>query len=219
MRITQLTILKTALLAAVSVEDARANGNQLPPACATGANASSYRAGVTTGTTLVRSAWRNVNNCDRIDYFQEVVANNIGRLTLAPGASTALACRHAGIYDGAFRQLEAQYGTCVDQCFLDGELFGRMTGEIYCELSIALGGLVEVGDFIRGPVQICGLGFEIGCDSSFIDFTINYRNPDGVCEPYTEGEYSGVWDETRNNQCAYDPIEPDPAPLRSEAKE
>jgi hypothetical protein len=217
MKITELSILSTALLAAVAAQDVRADANSdVPVSCrATAGTISSYRTGLRLGKNLVKSAWGNVRNCDRIDYFHEVLSDNVSRLTLPENPSASTVCRYTGTVDGVYRELEDQYGTCADECFLDGELAGQLSGEVYCELSIALGGLVEADDFLRGPVEVCGLSFEIGCDSAFIGTTVDYVNEYGACEPFTEDDFFGVWDQARNNQCAYDPIEPDPMPISS----
>jgi hypothetical protein len=221
MRITELSILSTALLMTVAAADAHAEANSdVPVSCrATAGTVSAYRTGLRTGKTIVSSAWNRVRDCDRVDYFLEVVEGNVSRLTLPANPSTSTVCRYTGTADGVYSELENLYGTCADQCFLDGEMAGALSGEIYCELSIALGGLVAADDFLRGPVQVCGLSFEIGCDSAFIDTTVDYSNEDGVCRPYTEEEFFAVWDQARNNQCAYEPIEPDPMPVRSERSE
>jgi hypothetical protein len=182
----------------------------VPPGCADDRDARSYALGVMLGERIVSSAWARIADCDRVDYFSDVVAANLERLSLRPGASNYLICRYTGTYDGVFNALESMIGTCADQCFLDGELAGELSAEIYCELSIMLGGLALADDFLRGPVEICGLNFEIGCDSAFMSTTWTYANAFGVCEPYTTGEFFAVWDQARNNQCLYSPDPDDP---------
>jgi hypothetical protein len=180
-----------------------------PPSCAvTAQTASAYRTGAKLGEKLVQQAWARVHDCDRIDQFLDIVQGNVSRLTLIPHASPATVCRYTGTADGVYNALDTLYGTCSDQCFLDGTFAGQLSGEVYCELSIALGGLAEADDFLRGPVQVCGLNFEVGCDSQFIDTTTSFVNTDGVCLQYTEGTFADVWDQARNNQCAYEPLPP-----------
>jgi len=176
----------------------------------------SYGTGVKLGEKLVQAAWAKINDCDQIEQFLTIVEDNVGRLTLPPNASAGVACRYAGTTDGVFNILDALYGTCSDQCFLDGEFAGKLAAEVYCELSIALGGLGPDDEFLRGPVQVCGLNFEIACDTTFISESMSYAQPGPpgqpplMCEPYTQGEYSPIWDLARNNQCAYSP---EPAPV------
>jgi hypothetical protein len=201
---TRLMIIPGLALIAAAAGDASAQTTpQVPPACATAASA--YRTGLTLGSRIVTSSWNRVNDCDRIDYFLQIVEDNISRLTLPPNPSTSTICRYTGTADGVYQALDGLYGACFDECFIDGEFAGQMSGEIYCELSIALDGLEEADDFIRGPVEVCGLSFETGCDVAFIDVTTSYVNPDGVCSIYTEGDYFEVWDQARNNQCMYEP--------------
>jgi hypothetical protein len=182
-----------------------------PDNCDSGRELSSYKTGLRLGQNIVKSAWNNVDDCDRIDYFLQVVEDSVSRLTLAVNASDSTVCRYTGTVDGVYDGLDTLYGTCSDQCFLDGQFAGQLSAEVYCELSIALGGLAEADDFMRGPVEVCGLNFEIGCDTEFIGVSVAYENDDGVCLEYTEGEYLTVWDQARNNQCAY--VIPEPAPL------
>ena len=207
--------LTASFVALVAVVATAGQAQAAPPAnCATGLAASSYKTGQKLGKTMVKSAWHNVDDCDRIDQFLEILEGNVSRLTLKAGASNSTVCRYTGTVDGVYEELDTLYGTCADQCFLDGEFAGQLSAEVYCELSIALGGLAEADDFLRGPVAICGLNFEIGCDSAFIGVSLEYSNPDGVCATYTEGDYETVWDQARNNQCAY--VIEEPNPLTSE---
>lgn len=207
MRASQLTIVTGLALAFAAAPDAHAQvSTPVPATCsATPQATSAYRTGLRLGERIVTTSWSRVNDCDRVEYFLSIVEDNVSRLTLPPNASNSTICRYTGTVDGVYNMLDQLYGTCADQCFLDGEFAGEISGEVYCELSIALGGLAAADDFLRGPVQVCGLNFEIGCDSAFIGTTVSYANSEGVCEPFTEGEFFDVWDQARNNQCAYEP--------------
>jgi len=209
MRTSHLAIVSTVL--ALMAAEASASPPPIPATCnATTQGQNAYKTGLRLGERIVQTAWNRVNDCDRLEYFLMIVEDNVGRLTLPPNPSTSTVCRYTGTVDGVYNMLDSLYGTCADECFLDGEFAGGLSGEVYCELSIALGGLEEADNFLRGPVQVCGFNFEVGCDSAFIATTISYGNSDGVCEPFTLGEFFAVWDQARNNQCAYEP-EPDPA--------
>jgi hypothetical protein len=180
--------------------------SKVPPGCE-GRNARAYQAGLRGGAYTVRSAWNGVRrDCDRIELFQDIVSNNVSRLTLRRRASEYVICRFTGTVDGVYDELDALWGECDEQCFAEGEFIGEMAAQVYCELSLALGGLETADRFIRGPVQTCGMNFEMGCDFAFIDTTYNYSNMLGECSPYTEGDFEEVWDETRNNQCTYMPV-------------
>ena len=226
MKTRQLCIAMTAILFGVlAAGEAKAAPPtvEVPDACKVTPQAkSSYTAGFAQGEKITQMAWNNVKDCDKIDYFLGVLYDNVSRfapqfpdLPTDPAQAeiekkkrVPLLCRYAGTTDGVYAKLDALYGTCSDECFADGEFIGTMAGQVYCELSIALGGLVEADSFIRGQVAVCGLNFEFGCDSAFISTTVSYEVDQ--CVEYTEGQYFNVWDQARNNQCAYEP-EPEPA--------
>jgi hypothetical protein len=218
MRASPLTIASTlALLIVSAAHDGHAQTpTPIPATCAaTTAASNAYKTGLKLGERIVQTSWNRINDCDRVEYFLSIVEDNVSRLTLPPRSSNSTICRYTGTVDGVYGALDTLYGTCADQCFLDGEFAGELSGEVYCELSIALGGLAAADDFLRGPVQVCGFNFEIGCDSAFIDTTTSYTNTDGVCGPFTEGSFFTVWDQARNNQCAYQPIPEPPKPANA----
>lgn len=189
-------------LGAATVAQAQSD---IPEGC-TGRNARSYTRGLQQGANTVRMAWNAVRrDCDRIEYFQDIVSDNVSRLSLPRRARDYVICRYTGTVDGVYDELDALWGQCDDQCFAEGGIVGEMAGQVYCQLSLALGGLVTADRFIRGPVQVCGFNFEMGCDSAFIDTTYNFSNGLGECAEYTDGDFWDVWDETRNNQCMYTP--------------
>jgi len=213
MKVPQLVIAISAVVLVTLAAGTAHATTPIPASCDINAQTrGAYKQGNLLGERLVTQAWNTIHNdCDRIDYFLQVVQDNVSRLTLLPNASVNTICRYTGTADGVYNKLDALYGTCADDCFIDGTFAGQLSGEIYCELSIALGGLVEADDFLRGPVAVCGFSFEIGCDSQFISTTTEFVTPapsPQACEQYTEGEFAEVWDQARNNQCAYEPIPP-----------
>lgn len=191
-----------------------AEASDLPPACedaaveagATGtrSTARSYRTGASIGATLVASSWARSPQCSRVEEFEMLVEDVLDRFTPAPGASERMVCRYTGVFDGILSTLDALVAQCSAQCEEGGSLVGRFAARVYCDLSIALNGLRSNRRFIRPDVRICGLSFEVGCDSTFVDVTRSYVNDSGVeCLQYTEGDYQEVWSETRNNQCVF----------------
>jgi hypothetical protein len=220
MRAPQRHTLATAALLTIAAAGAgsahAADPIDYPPNCNTSTmTRNAYKAGLKVGEKVVQVAWQSINDCDQVEHFLDVVGEDVDHLTLPVHPSAATVCRYTGTVDGVYNKLDALYGTCADQCFLDGQFAGELSGEVYCELSIALGGLAAADDFLRGPVAVCGFNFEVGCDSSFISVTETYANTDGLCEPFTVGEFSEVWEQARNNQCAYEP-DPDPNNFVSE---
>ncbi len=180
---------------------------EIPPKCDTRYTSTSYNRGITSGEILAQQAWSTVNDvpgggCDELEYFTDLVVDNVTRLTLRPGASDYVICRYTGTVDGIYNELDEIWSYCETSCMEEGAQVGEFSAKIYCDLSIALDGLAEADQYIRGPVHICGLEFETACDSNYIATSFNYLA--GQCVPYTEGEYFGVWDQTRNNQCMYE---------------
>lgn len=186
----------------------------LPPGCANAASQEgatgnrstdrSYRTGVAIGTSLVASSWARSGQCTEVEEFEALVEGVLERFTPAPGASERMVCRYTGVFDGILTTLDALVAQCSARCEEGGSIVGRFAARVYCDLSIALDGLRSSTRFIRPDVRICGLSFEVGCDSTFVRVTRGYVNRNGVsCLSYTEGEHFDVWSQTLNNQCIF----------------
>ena len=186
--------------------------DEMPASCTGGYEEIAYNAGWTSGSNLVAMAWAMVNDCSRIEYFEYVIKSNIDRLTVPPWASPDVACRYAGYVNGTMHAIYDIYQECEIRCYNDGTIIGEFSAKMYCDLSLAFNGLSLDDDFIRAPVQLCGYNFEFACDFTFMYVTFTYSNALGFCEPYTRDPYFEVWDQARNNQCAYDIIYPPPPP-------
>jgi hypothetical protein len=180
---------------------------EIPTTCASPYNSRGYVKGIASGESLAEQAWSTVNDvpgggCDQLEYFIDIIVDDITRLTLRPTSSDYVICRYTGMVDGVYNKLDEIWSYCEINCADEGVQVGEFAAEIYCDLSIALGGLDEADQYIRGPVQICGLEFETACDFQYIETSGEYL--DGQCVPYTEGDYFEVWDQTRINQCRYE---------------
>lgn len=174
----------------------------IPPAtCDTPRERRAFDAGVRSGTSLVQQAWNAVNDCDSTEQFATVVMNNLDNLQIPAESSEYVVCRVAGVVQGAEEEVDRVWDRCDWECRKEGELMARIGGKFYCDLSIRLGGLALASNIIRLPVQTCGANFQIACDSEFMGYT--QRNP--LCLPYTQGGFTPVWNQSRNNQCAYNP--------------
>jgi hypothetical protein len=185
---------------------------QLPPAgCATDAK-SPYHAGYVASQSLINTAWKRVNQCSDtvLDDFAKNKVGVVLKLYLPkPGYDDLIRCRFAGSYAGIQDAMQNILAGCADQCNFDGQIAGDIAAQAYCLLSIALGGLADADQFLRGPVQVCGLSFEFGCDSQFLTTAAAFSG----CAPYTQAAFRAVFEQTQFNQCAYDPIDPnDPNP-------
>jgi hypothetical protein len=222
MRIGSLCASVSALLFTSFTAAAAAPMSTVPPGCRDGTvtnpgrAARAYVAGMDSGKKLVTRAWSQVNDCDALEDFADIVVENIQSYSVSSRTAYVI-CRYTGLVDGAFEQLDRVWTTCDDQCCLEGEVIGQLSAELYCELSIILGGLLDPDDFVRGPVTTCGLEFQTCCDSTFIGTSRNYVGYDlsgraTACLQYTQGSYQSVWTETRNLECAYEPPPPPPPP-------
>jgi hypothetical protein len=186
-----------------------AKAQDVPVACNTKTfNRNAYLAGFHSGQLLVSQAWDRINDCDKIETFDNIVISSVDSLTLPLNPSLYVTCRYTGIIDGVLQQLADMDGSCTNQCFADGTVIGQISAQAYCDLSIALGGLGDLFAFMRAPVQVCGFSFQLGCDSTFIGFAATYLNMGQACSIYTVSPFDIVFDNTRNFQCAYVPPVP-----------
>jgi hypothetical protein len=203
-----LVVPSTLALGLVAPIDSHA-GSTAPDACSTGLQARAHAMGVELGEELVLRAWELVpDGCDSMELVESVIFDELQALSLPPDPSPVTTCRYIGTFDGVFAALGDQFSECIQQCFLDGSFWGELSGLIYCELAIALGGLGSVDLLARAPVEgLCGLSFEIGCELTYVATAEQYENQSGACLPYTQGDYFEVWDDSRANMCSYEFIE------------
>jgi hypothetical protein len=167
---------------------------------------SQYRTGEKFGKLVVDQAWKTINqDCGQLENFTSILENTFNSLILPPNASLAVQCRHAGIVNGGIAALDDLWPVCTDLCTNDGFDIGKLVGKLYCDLSIALGGLAPADDFVRGPVMWCQFLGQTFCDVSYMSFTPTYESPVGACRPYTVEPYYDTWDQFRNNGCAENP--------------
>lgn len=188
---------------------AQAFAQDVPPACAASRDTLAFNAGYTAGKSLVRQAWARLNSCDKIDQLEAAVKTAIQRSVPTTSPTQYLQCRFSGMVSGMEAQVNGLFGTCADACFLEGQFVGEIAAIAYCELSILLGGLGLDELLIRGPVETCGLTFEVGCDANFETTALNYSNPFGQCLPFVRAPFEEVFFQAQNNQCAYDPLPPE----------
>ncbi len=135
-----------------------------------------------------------------------MVTTAIQRSVPTTAPTPYLQCRFAGMVAGMESQVGGLFNSCADACFLEGQFVGEIAAIAYCELSILLRGLGLDELLIRGPVATCGFTFEVGCDANLETTALNYSNPFGRCLPYVRAPFAQVFDQARNNQCAYDPL-------------
>jgi hypothetical protein len=167
-----------------------------------------YRKGWQKGFEAVSKAWdRRHGNCDRTEAFVDRISAGLeDALAAQDSEATQKAhrrCRKAGAVDGAFAALDVIQSFCDQTCFLDGDFTGKLAAESYCEMAIGADGPLDVVDWLRGPLNMCGLNYEIACDSSFVGTSVDYSSSSGSCAPLTEGAYEAAWDASRLVSCDY----------------
>ncbi len=126
-------------------------------------------------------------------------------------------CRAQGYVDGYFYRLNKLFGQCV----LDGADWGQFAANLYCALSIDLGGLAETALFVRAPIGLCGNLFEATCEDLFryVGLEGNYSiqpivasylevsgftpEPFAGCAEYTDNAFLNVFQQSLHNDCTY----------------
>jgi hypothetical protein len=174
--------------------------------CTSGSALAAYRDGWQAGRRRIQRAWRKTDDCDALDGFLDRASARLEALLVQRDStelSTDRRCRVSGKFDGGLAALEDLQVRCDDACVMGGALVGEAAAVAYCELAIETGGVVEVDEWLRGPVNLCGLGHEVTCDGVFIGETTAYRSASGVCAPYTDGVYEEMWDRSRERSCDY----------------
>lgn len=178
----------------------------VPPGCQGQRERGRFESGRAPGRSAVREAASEAR-CEHMDEVAERVLRRARRLR-APrgaGADRGALCQHAGNIAGTLEELHGIWAACGAQCCEEGELIAEITGQLYCDLSIALGGVGATDYLPRAPQASCGEAFQACCDARFQAFTQGYIDPEGAsCRGYTEGAFSSAWDQARSNQCSYD---------------
>lgn len=185
----------------------------IPPGCSKNPyNTKAYQTGIYQGKCLVQRAWRATSSCDNLEAFSDIVTKNV-KSSAPTGATEYSVCRYTGLYDGVLQELDSVWTGCEGQCCQEGSVIGELAADMYCQLSILLGGLADPNDFVRRPVFFCGFAFQVCCDATFLSSSLIYQGPDSTgqmtqCTPYTEPPFIEIWNNTRELQCAYEPPPP-----------
>ncbi|MEY4575850.1 MAG: hypothetical protein RL701_553 [Pseudomonadota bacterium] len=126
-------------------------------------------------------------------------------------------CRVQGVVDGYLYRITQLLG----QCILDGGQWGQFAANLYCDLSVELGGFGENEPFMRPPVGLCGTLFEAVCDGVYAHVATegstplspavqSYLSQRGLsvttypgCKPYTEGTFQSLYLNAIQIDCSY----------------
>jgi len=181
-----------------------------------------YRAGYQFGGLAVDQAWNTINqDCNQVGQFIEDVGRIFRNLSLPSNPSIDFTCRHAGLFNGGINQLEGLWPLCEELCMTDGQQVGALVGQLYCDLSIALGGLdLAATTYCRPPTSWCSEVAQSACEQEYTSFTPAYTNVLGdACKLFTEGMFTqpppefppsspligGVWGQFGFNGCTETP--------------
>jgi hypothetical protein len=164
-----------------------------------------YRQGVKKGQNVVDKLWKKMNSCAEVEDLADQVSASLAEIELLNDSEDKLKkrCRYAGSIDGLLTELDTIQAQCDELCFMNGEFVGKIESKAYCDLAIEANGDLDVPAWIRGPVRICGLDFELACDSEFMEATAAYSNAVGECAPYTRDSFFEIWDRSRLKGCDY----------------
>lgn len=168
-------------------------------------NEKEFLKGVTKGRRVAEKAWSKYSNCHLVDEFTDGLFDDLGEIELKKADSYKIAkrCNYMGQIEGVFAVLSEVEGGCELTCLAGGQVVGNLAAKAYCDLLIATNGDVEVEEWVRGSINMCGLMFEFECDFTFIEETTSYENSTGSCEPYTVGEHFDSWELWRAKSCDY----------------
>ncbi len=100
------------------------------------------------------------------------------------------------------------HGRCeTKQCKQDGHLVGDTAAALYCDLSLALGGIGEDELLPSGPESACSRAFEKECHRAFDRTVADYAklsgDPAADCVPFTKTEFRRAYEIARRNQCLF----------------
>ena len=145
------------------------------------------------------------------------LGDHLREVTQSESEKEGRRCRVQGVADGFIVRLAELLG----QCILDGAQWGQFTAQLYCELSLELGGLAEGTLFTRAPAGLCGGLFEFTCDDVYsyiaseaqdtldpiVQRFISERGlsvaPYPGCGQFTRAQYASVFQSAQQTDCAY----------------
>jgi cysteine-rich repeat protein len=181
----------------------------IPEICQTSdQNIQFYNLGFLKGGNLVDQAWNAIDqDCNALvedTFFKTIILNLIYGMSLPPDATERVACHFYGSIAGIVARLLELEEECLEQCVLDGQFVGEFAAVMYCELSIALGGLSLADDLIEGILSLCGAAMVPACENTFETVAATYETISlESCAPYVDTE---VYDQAKHNQCVYNPV-------------
>lgn len=131
----------------------------------------------------------------------EVASEEEGACALA-GLKQGLSKRRGHGHHGGHGHHDEQ-----KQCKADGKVVGQTAGALFCDLSIALGGIGEDELLFPGPESACSRAFEKACrhafDRSIAEYAATIGDPSADCTVFAQGEFQRAYEIARHNQCLF----------------
>lgn len=196
----------------------------LPSECSARRDSTAWTSGRSGGESRVNSIWKSTavnqdldNLSDQLPQILEALEQYLTSLSMGQTPTTYIKCRAQGYTEGFLFALNKLFKACV----LDGANWGQFAADVYCRMSIELGGLGEETLFLRAPIGLCGNLFEYTCEDSYRyvskegDFSItpivqSYLDQEGIvlepypgCGIYTDDEYLSTFEAALHNDCTY----------------
>lgn len=236
-----LVLASAGLAVSESVALAACTAPPAPPVeCASGRNLRAYQAGVYTGSALVDQIWTSTAVHEDPDLWyilkQQVDTTIPGIIAGLPGwpddYDTYVQCRAQGLLEGTTCNMDKI--NPGNGCALDGIDWGLISSQIYCDLSVALGGLGAIVPwFLQTPHGLCGDTFESWCGDVFRYVATNAADPlqdpehltppgivapwppepDPLCAPYTQDPFDDIFGDSVTVDCEYELPPPTPPTL------
>lgn len=151
--------------------------------------------------SLVRNSWSAIERCEGLDSFTATVESIMDGFELTADASAASVCRFTGAFDGIASELELIAQECGQSCSA-GHTRGALAARVYCEISVALGGIDVNTAFVRSQARLCDWDYEVGCESAFDSASRAYAGG-AACAPFLTGRYREVWARNQSKQCSF----------------
>jgi hypothetical protein len=170
--------------------------------CSTGRNKRGYDAGVLVGGSIVRQAWNGIGqDVSRVDEFVTKVraAVRTAIRNLPDDATDYVLCRAKGLAQGTCDELGEIQDEVGAVCFLDGQVWGDLSADLYCALSIEFEGQDVLGLLPVTPDSLCGENFVEGCQSQFEISSLAYAG----CPLYVAAPWDDVFADWQVGVCIY----------------
>jgi hypothetical protein len=153
------------------------------------------------GQKAVDHAFRKVRrDCERSDEFHAELIDRLEHWIPRGNGNRTPACIAHGLTSGVYAALAELEDDCFGICIRDGQAIGELSGSLYCQLSVALGGLGEIDlPTPEPPASLCDQRSQAACQGTFTNVSLAQSE----CLPFTEDDFETVFEQTRADQCAF----------------